>query len=296
MTPKRIFLFLTAALFIFLGLYSWNRKTDYLDAAADVTGLETTGLVLKPYHWIVSEIEEVWNNYLDLVDVRSENDALRAELNKKQELIDRLTENNEELERLRKLFQFSERLEWAKVGAHVIGRRMGPLAVLESVMLDKGFTNGALPGTPVVTYRGAAGKVLRASAHSSTVMLLTNPGFRIAVVSQRKRVPAILSGGGPGAPLEIKYIPTHAEILPGEILFSSGVDGGFPKGVPVAVVTSVNPPIGNPFLAVTAKPLAEIDRMEEVLLLQRPLRDISSAEVHALQEQIETVVNMMGQE
>lgn len=295
MTPKRIFLFLTVALFIFLGLYSWNRKTDHLDAAADATGLEMTGLVLKPYHWLASEIRGIWSNYLDLVDVRAENDALRAELNKKREMLNLLSEEREELKRLRKLFQFSERLEWSKVGARVIGRRMGPLAVLESVMLDKGFTNGALPGTPVVTYRGVAGKVLRASAHSSTVMLITNPGFRIAVVSQRRRVPAILSGGGPGAPLEVKYIPTHAEILPGEMLISSGVDGGFPKGVPVAVVTAVNPPAGNPFLAVTAEPLAEIDHMEDVLLLQRPLSDASAAEAHAPSERVETAADIMGQ-
>ena len=126
-------------------------------------------------------------------------------------------------------------------------------------------------------------------------MLITNPGFRIAVVSQRRRVPAILSGGGPGAPLEVKYIPTHAEILPGEMLISSGVDGGFPKGVPVAVVTAVNPPAGNPFLAVTAEPLAEIDHMEDVLLLQRPLSDASAAEAHAPSERVETAADIMGQ-
>lgn len=295
MTPKRIFLFLTLALFIFLGVYSWNRKTDTLDAAANNTGLEAVGLVLKPYHWLVSEIKEVWKNYLDLVDVRAENDILRAELHEKQRQVNLLTEDQEELRRLRKLFQFSERLEWNKVGAQIIGRRMGPLAVLESVMLDKGFTNGALPGTPVVTYRGVAGKVLRAGPHASTVMLITNPGFRLAVISQRRRIPAILSGGGPGAPLEVKYIPTHAEILPGEMLITSGEDGGFPKGVPVALVASVNPPAGNPFLAVTATPLAEINHMEEVLLLQRPLNSIGSASPPPM-EQIDSATNMLSQE
>ena len=284
------------ALFIFLGLYTWNRKTDYLDSAANATGLEATGLVLKPYHWVVSEIKGIWENYLDLVDIRAENDALRVELHEKQELVSRLAEDREELLRLRKLFQFSERLEWNKVGAQVIGRRMGPLAVLESVMLDKGVVNGALPGTPVVTYRGVAGKVLRAGARSSTVMLLTNPGFKVAVVSQRRRVPAVLSGGGPDAPLEVKYIPAHAELLPGEMLVTSGVDGEFPKGVPVAIVTSVNPPAGNPFLAVTAAPLAEIDRMEEVLLLQRPLHSVGRTEKPSPLEEVETAANVLGTE
>lgn len=273
MILRRFFLFLTVAFLLFLGLYTWNRKTNFLDAIATHTGLETTGTILRPYNWIIFQLNSFWNNYLDLVDVRAENDRLHAQLADRDERIASLSEDHLELARLRGLFSFSTRLPWEKIGARVIGCRMGPFAALESVMLDKGFANGALPGTPVIALRGLAGKVLRASAHTSTVMLVTNSGFRVAVVSQRRRIPAIVSGAGPDSPLDVKYIPPNAEILPGEMLITSGIDGNFPKGIPVGIVSSITPPAGNPFLTVSATPLAQIRRMEEVLLLQRPLAE-----------------------
>lgn len=273
MIVKRIFLFLAIAFFLFLGLYTWNRKTGHLDALATHTGLEAVAIVLKPYNWAASHITRFWSAYLDLVDVRAENDELQARVARQEKLLAQLAEDHAELKRLRKLLSLSERQEWEQVGGRVIGHRLGPLAALESVLIDKGFSNGALPGAPVMAWRGLAGKILRSSATASTVMLITNPGFRVAVVSQRHRIPAIVSGSGPGLPLDVKYIPPNAELLPGETLVTSGADGIFPKGIPVGIVQSIQPPTGNPFLTVKATPLVNVERMEEVLLLQPPLNE-----------------------
>ena len=143
--------------------------------------------------------------------------------------------------------------------------------------INRGYTSGARPGTPIVTNMGLVGRVLRASPHAATVLLITDPGSRIAVFAQQSRSAGILSGQGLEQPLEVGFVERDAPVTAGEILITSGLDGKYPKGIPVATVDSVAPSDSTQFLAVTARPLVDVRRLEEVLLLEpsginRPLR------------------------
>jgi rod shape-determining protein MreC len=152
----------------------------------------------------------------------------------------------------------------------VLAGRFGPQASLNSVMVNKGFMGGASAGTPVVTRRGLAGRVFHASPSSATVLLLNDPTFRVAVIGQESRVRGILAGAGAGQPLEVMYVAPNTNMREGELLICSGIDGGAPKGVPVARVTKVLYDQDMLFPQITAEPLAELDRLEEVALLALP--------------------------
>ena len=270
MTLKRAFLLLVLGLFAYLGLYTWNERTGVLNSLAGNAGLELIGTVMAPADWAVDGITDTWGRYVDLLNVREKHDILAERLENATALISTLQEDKNELARLQELMRFSAPEKWASIGARVIGARIGPLGALNSILIDKGFSNGALPGTPVVTKRGVVGQVMRSSPHFSTVILVSDPSCRIAVITQRTRVPGVIGGNGNDKPLLVHYVPPNAQIKIGEYLVTSGLDGLFPKGIPVAWVEKARPSDTSPFQMVSAWPLAHLNELEEVLLLSPP--------------------------
>lgn len=264
-------------LFVYLALYTWNSRTGFLDAFATNSGLEATSHILRPAIWARDTVSGYWREYLALVDVAAENARLREELRRAEQYLASVREEQAELARLRALFRFQVPEGWTPLGARIVAGRFGPVAALESVMLDRGFATGAPPGTPLATHQGIMGQVLRASPNASTALLLTDPGFRVAVISQESRVPGVLAGSGPRAALEVRYVAQNAQLKVGELLITSGLDNQFPKGIPVAKVLSVQPGDETLFQQVQAAPVVPLEEVEEALLLippqdMRPLR------------------------
>ena len=268
MTLRRLLLLAGILLILFLGMYSWNQRTRFLDDLAAKLGLEITGAVLAPVRSAQDAAENMWSRYFDLVGVREENEALRQKVD---ELEARLLANGEdlaELKRLRALVQLPVDQSWRPLGARVLSGRMGPNAVLDSITISRGYSTGGRPGTPLVTHLGLVGRVLKASAHSSIVLLLTDPSSRIAVFSQESRAPGILMGMGTGQKLEVNFVQRDDKVEPGEIIITSGLDGKYPKGIPVARVLRVAPSDYTQFMAIKAEPLVDLQHLEEVLLLE----------------------------
>lgn len=268
MTSRRILISAGILLILFLGMYTWNQRTRALDDLAAGLGLELTGAVLKPMRSLQDASEGFWDRYFDLVSVREENQRLKARV---AELESRLLAHGEdlaELKRLRALLQLPVDESWRPLGARVLAGRMGPNAVLDSITISRGYATGARPGTPLVTHLGLVGRVLRASAHTATALLLTDPGSRIAVFSQDGRAPGILAGRGTGRNLEVNFVQRDADVTKNEVLITSGLDGKYPKGIPVARVLSVAPSDYTQFMAVYAEPLVDLQHLEEVLLLE----------------------------
>lgn len=268
MTLRRILIFAGLLLILFLGMYSWNQRTRALDDLAATLGLELTGAVLKPMRSLQDMSVGFWDRYFDLVGVREENERLKVRV---ADLESRLLAHGEdlaELKRLRALIQLPVDESWRPLGARVLAGRMGPNAVLDSITISRGYATGARPGTPLVTHLGLVGRVLRASAHTATALLLTDPGSRIAVFSQDGRALGILTGRGTGRNLEVNFVQRDANVKKSEVLITSGLDGKYPKGIPVARVLSVAPSDYTQFMAVYAEPLVDLQHLEEVLLLE----------------------------
>ncbi len=277
MTLRRILVLAIVLLFFFLGMYTWNQRTGVMDKVATHVGLELVGGVLKPIIEIHSNITDIWENYFDLVGVREENVRLKVDILAMQSQLIAAGEHKAELQRLRALLSLPPDRSWRPVGARILAGRLGPNSVLETVILSRGYATGAAPGTPLMTNLGLVGRVLRASAHTSTALLLSDQGSRVAVFSQESRTAGILTGQGGRRDLEVRFVGHNAKIKNGELLVTSGLDGVYPKGLPVAIVTQVSVSGHTPFLQVEAKALVNPEHLEEVLLLEptgiAPARD-----------------------
>ena len=167
MSPKHLLLIPAVALLLYLGMYSWNQRTHILDEVAANTGLEASGVVLKSVRLVQDTVMGAWNRYMDLVDVREENDELKREVERLRHKLLMASEERAELIRLRRLLTLTPPEGWQTLGARVLAGRMGANAALASVLIGRGYLTGAIPGTPVMTPEGVAGRVLRAGPSSA---------------------------------------------------------------------------------------------------------------------------------
>ena len=254
---------------LFLGMYSWNHSTHVLDDLATDTGLEAAGLVLSPVRALENFVADLWASYIDLVDVREENKALKAKIDQLESELLAKSEKEAELKRLRVLLQLPVDRSWRSLGARVLAGQIGPNAVLDTITINRGYATGARPGTPLVTPKGLVGRVLRASAHSASVMLVTAVGSRVAIFTQQSRAMGIVRGNGSAKMLSVDFVPRDSGVEKNELIVTSGLDGAYPKGLPIARILTVEPSNYTEFLAITAEPLIDFRHLEEVLLLEQ---------------------------
>ncbi len=272
MNPKRIALFLVVGLFFYLALYTWNLRTGFLTRMSTYSGLDSVGAVLRPGFWVGNAAGGFVERYLSLVGLKQENETLREELKALRLEAMTLRERAEATGRVEKLLGFAEPPDWRKEGARVIAHRVGPTAILETILVDRGKLSDAQEETPVLCTEGVVGRIYRAGLSVATVLLLTDPSSRVAVVGRDNRAAGVVYGMGANERLVVKYVGLKSTIEPGEILTTSGMDGVYPKGLPVARVTSVRREEATLFMDVQADPLVDIPRLEEVLLLKRAVR------------------------
>ena len=183
-------------LILFLSMYTWNKNTHVLDDFSTDVGLELTGGVITPIRYVQDKVTAVWKRYVYLVDVNEKNAQLEARVRDLEARLLAHKEDMAELARLRELLQLPIDESWTPVGARVLAGHLGPNSLLDSITINRGYATGARPGTPIVTHKGLIGRVLRASPHTATALLLTNPGSRIAIFTQESRTAGILTGEG----------------------------------------------------------------------------------------------------
>lgn len=269
--PKKIAIVIVAGLFVYLSMYTWNLRTGHLDALSSYTGLDISGLILRPGIWAKDKAVVFWDRYIFLVDLKQGNDVLREQVAKLR--LDNLLMSAEvrSATRLERLLEFTPPPRWGSSGARVIAHRMGPAGSLDTLVVDKGRASGVEDDMPVVSLDGVVGRVLHTGTTASSILLLTDSNSRIAVLGDLNRSPGMLSGQGYGKLLEVRYVNLNAVIDPGELLLSSGLSGIYPKGWPVARVAKVQRSDISLFLTVLAEPLVDVAGLEEILLLKREI-------------------------
>jgi rod shape-determining protein MreC len=208
-----------------------------------------------------------WHNYIDLHDVRKQNRELQDELARLRMEQARLRTEAGESQRLRALLDFKERYVGQTVAAEVIGTSGSDLSRI--IQIDKGSRAGVKPDMAVITPDGIVGKVKEVSPLSSQVLMINDRESGAGVILQNSRLRGVLHGVGQGE-LQIGDVMSDEKVDVGEPVVTSGGDGVYPKGLPVGTVTRVTGDSeGGPFLLVRIKPAANLDRLEQVLVVTR---------------------------
>ena len=136
----------------------------------------------------------------------------------------------------------------------------------QRLMINRGSAAGLRSGLPVIDATGLIGQIQRVYPGSSEVTLVSSPGHLTPVQVERTARRGLAAGSGQGL-LELRYMPSHADVRVGDRLLTSGIDGVYPSGIPVARVIRVSRSQSSPYLRVECLPLAGLDRARSVLVL-----------------------------
>src|SRR6266568_4718731 len=213
----------------------------------------------------------VWRNYFALRGTRKDNEDLRRENDALKLRIAQLEGKAAEADRLASLLHFRQaQSDLPMVAARGIGGSAGTASL--TIELDRGEHDGIRRNMGVITPDGVVGKIIEAEPNTSLVLLLTDreSGVGAKVADSGIQSPV----GGIGEPLlAMKYIPNDDDVNLGARVVTSGMDRIFPRDLPVGTITEIKP--GNPFKQIRIKPAANLEKLEEVLVLLtlRPLKE-----------------------
>jgi rod shape-determining protein MreC len=173
-----------------------------------------------------------------------------------------------ENDRLRKLLGLRERLTPSGQAAEVIFDAADPFT--RRVMVDKGSAQGIQPGSPVLDDAGVLGQVTRVYPLSSEVTLLIDRDHTIPVLNTRTGARSVVYGDPSvhGGSLELRFMAGNADVQQGDVLSTSGVDGVYPPGIPVAKVDKVERRADSAFAKITCQPLANTLGARHVMVLE----------------------------
>ncbi len=203
--------------------------------------------------------------FATLLEVQIDNAELRRQQLGAGERLLRFELLEQENAHLRDLLGMSKRLAAKSVPAEILYNAPDPFA--RKVILDRGSQQGVEAGLAVVDATGVIGQVTRVYPIQSEVTLLTDRNQAIPVQVMRNGLRGVLFGTGQGQ-LELRFVIAGADIQAGDRLITSGLDGIFLPGLPVAEVRSVDRE-GEAFARIICEPLAGVERSVQVLVLGR---------------------------
>jgi rod shape-determining protein MreC len=194
-----------------------------------------------------------------------DNAALRAKNLALAQAAQRYETAEAEAAQLRRLIGAAEKLEVKATPTEILYAGRDPYS--HKVFINLGERQGVKPGSPVADEAGLVGQVTRVHPLLSEVTLVTDQDHAIPVQVVRNGLRAIAFGGGASGMLELRFSAGNAEIQNGDRLVTSGIDGTYPAGLPVATVVRIERDAENSFARVICRPAAGVDRGRYVLVL-----------------------------
>ena len=256
-----MFALLLAVLFLFPG-----QSQGLLDILDGPVG-QVVRLPLEAVSSLDQGISDMWQQYVSLQHVADENRRLRQEMEWLRGENSQLREAAAATQRLTSLLQFKEQALPSMVAAQVIGRDSSNR--YKSVILNKGESDGIQKDMGVITPAGVVGRVVKTTGATSVALLLTDPNNAIAGLIQRTRDEGIVEGIPQGR-AKLKYIPMLSAVKEGDRVVTSGLVGGFPRGLAIGTITSIDREEGALFQTAELVPEVDVNRVEEVLVIQAP--------------------------
>jgi rod shape-determining protein MreC len=267
---------LGAGLF-FLGVLSvvvmvLDHRSGYLDVAR-----LWMGAAANPLYVVVDAPFKAWDwltdSFSDRNRLRTENARLSEDLRGARVKLLQFESLYEENRRLRAIREASEGIAARTLIAEIVHVDVDPFR--HRVRINKGVDDGVFMGQPLLDAFGIVGQVAQVDKYTSLAILISDAEHAIPVQINRNGIRSIAVGTGDLSRLNLPFMTVESDVKVGDLLVSSGLDGVFPAGYPVASVSKVERDPADTFALVEARPLAQLDRDREVLLLwfDRPARE-----------------------
>jgi rod shape-determining protein MreC len=261
---RRNIIILAFIFLISLALMTLNLKRSEKPFFFESVVLWVVSPVQNFFTSIVDSTTDIFDHYVFLGDVSRENEILRE----KNDAL--LAKNNALMEEIRRqkrisgLTSHQNKAQQKSIIADIVGRDATQWSKM--IFINKGYKDGVTENLPVVTDRGVVGHIIQASSNVSKALLISDTRSAVDSLFQDSRVSGVVVGAGEGI-CKMKFVPIGASMKVGDPVLSSGLGGIYPKGLMVGTVVRQIKSNEGLFQEVTIKPSADLNRLEEVLVL-----------------------------
>jgi rod shape-determining protein MreC len=166
---------------------------------------------------------------------------------------------------LRGLLELNHRLEVRGHAAEVLYQAADPFS--RKIVIDRGLLVGIKLASPVINEAGVLGQVTRVYPMNAEVTLLTDRDAAMPVLNARSQQRSIVVGHASGGLLEMRYMAANADVKVGDPIVTTGLDGVYPPGYPVAKVVEVDRQSDSSFARIRLAPEVRVDGVRHVLVL-----------------------------
>jgi rod shape-determining protein MreC len=170
--------------------------------------------------------------------------------------------------RLRELLGLRPRIQVKTLAAEILYDAPDPFT--RKVVIDHGGHQGVVLGSPVIDENGVIGQVTRVYPLTSEVTLVTDKDAAVPIVNVRTQHRGVAYGHPQARGMELRFMAGNADVQVGDVLQTSGLDGVYPAGLPVAKVAHLDRRADSAFARISLSPLANPDNTRHVLLLEPP--------------------------
>ena len=220
-------------------------------------------LAMQPFHWV----QNGGKYFESLQTAQSSEETARQKLGLLSQRANQVEQLALENTRLRNLLALKERITTPAQAAQVLYDAADPYT--RKVIIDKGLAQGVETGSPVIDESGVLGQVTRVYPSVSEVTLITDRDQAIPVLNSRTGARGIAFGDAAAhaSSLELRFMAANADVQAGDILTTSGVDGVYPPGLPVAKVDRVERRVDTAFARIYCTPVALVSGTAHVMVL-----------------------------
>ena len=223
--------------------------------------------MLYPVQWLANQPVQLYQYFADLSQSKSElleqNRQLMEENGRLKIDLQRDKANTDELRELKKLYGLQQKGIHNVIGAEVISNGKDPLS--ERLIIGKGSQDGLKVGDAVIDQSGLIGLLTQVHTQSAEIGLISGGQSIVPIAVGRTGERNLAYGNGNG--LDLRYFPTGSDLKPGDVLLTSGLDGTYPAGIPVATVSKVVRASGTPYYDTQLTPSAALRSSRFVLVL-----------------------------
>jgi len=261
--PTLLFIVVLSLLFLLMSLSSRTRVVGETRTLFERTVMTLFSPVPRFVSWVGGATSDMFHGYLDMRRAVNENVSLHRKVASLTEENLKLRQSSTDLRRLRSLLSYSDQLNMNTSMAEAV--MLDTSGRFKSMIMDRGSSAGISVNDTVVNANGLIGRVVLTTNDLAKVQLVTDSNSSIGALDERTRRQGVLRGDGTGA-LEMSDVPALADVTPGDRILTAGIDGVYPKGIPVGVVVKADQG-PNLFKNIVVRPSVDFGSIEEVIVI-----------------------------
>lgn len=261
--PTLFLIVVLASLFLLMSTNSRTRRVEDQRTFLVRGVVRVFAPVLEAVDWGYSRLSDTWNGYVDMRAAVKENVDLRKRLAGLTTENVGLRNRNVEISRLRAILGYSEEIDLPATLARVVMIDTG--GRFKSLILDRGSDEGIRVNDPVLSAEGLVGRVVLTTPSVSKVQLIIDGDSSVGVHFERTHRQGVVRGTGSDE-LAMAFVPFTADVVPGDRVFTAGIDGTYPRGILVGKVTSVEKG-KDLFKTVRCSPATDFSSLEDLIVL-----------------------------